>query len=331
MDAKWGSNSRLIPQYDVISDPAQYYELHYQRMYNQMLYAGKTSAEAYAYADANLFNEKNGGLGYQVYTVPEGEKFIGTNFKLNPKATLGYSDGQYYYTPDDWYKEAFHNSFRQEYNVSVSGAKDKLSYYGSVGYLNDGGIVNNSGYKRYSARINADYQAKKWMKITTSMSYSHSDSQTPSYDADTYGSSGSIFYIANTIAPIYPLYVRDAEGNIMKENGRTVYDANQTNFKRPGTVGNAIRDNEVNRQQNYADVLTGKWGVVLTPVKGLSLTANVGLMNDNTRYNALYSQFGSSSGVDGVAYVSHNRYFAVNNQYLAEYKTDFKVIFLKNY
>ena len=109
----------------------------------------------------------------------------------------------------------------------------------------------------------------------------------------------------------------------MKENGRIVYDANQTNFKRPSIVGNAIRDNEVNRQQNYADVLTGKWGVVLTPVKGLSLTANVGLMNDNTRYNALYSQFGSSSGTDGLAYVSHSRYFAVNNQYLAEYKTDF--------
>ena len=323
VDAKWGSNSRLIPQYDVIDDPALYYEMHYKRMYNQMLYAGKTSAEAYAYADANLFDEKNGGLGYQVFTVPEGEKFIGTNFKLNPKAKLGYSDGEYYYTPDNWYDEAFHNSFRQEYNVSVSGAKDKLSYYGSVGYLNDGGIVNNSGYKRYSARINADYQAKSWMKFTTSMSYSHSDSQTPSYDADSYGSSGSIFYIANTIGPIYPLYVRDAQGNIMMESGRKVYDANQTNFKRPSVVGNAIRDNEVNAQQNYADVLTGKWGVVLTPVKGLSLTANVGLMNDNTRFNALYSQFGSSSGTDGMAYVSHSRYFAVNNQYLAEYKTDF--------
>ena len=323
VDAKWGSNSRLIPQYDVISDPALYYETHYKRMYNQMLYAGYTSAEAYAYADANIFNEQNGGLGYQVYTIPEGEKFIGTNFKLNPNAKLGYSDGEYYYTPDDWYNESFHNSFRQEYNIAVSGSKDKLSYYGSVGYLNDGGIVNNSGYKRYSARINADYQAKKWMKFTTSMSYSHSDSQIPSYDADTYGSSGSIFYIANTIAPIYPLYVRDAEGNIMKENGRTIYDANQTNFKRPNVVGNAIRDNEVNMKQNYADVLTGKWGVVLTPVKGLNLTANVGLMNDNTRYNALYSQFGSSSGTDGIAYVSHNRYFAVNNQYLAEYKTDF--------
>ncbi len=321
-DAKFGSNSRLIPQYDVIDDPAQYYELHYQRMYNSQIYAGKSVAEAYAFADKNLFDEANGGLGYQVFTIPEGEKFIGTNFKLNPKATLGYSDGEYYYTPDDWYNEAFHNSFRQEYNVSVSGAKDRLTYYGSVGYLNDGGIVNNSAYQRYTARINADYQAKKWMKISTSMSYSHSDSQTPSYDTG-FGSSGNIFYITNNIGPIYPLYVRDAEGNIMTEDGRTVYDSNQTNFKRPNIVGNAIRDNEVDRQQNYADVLTGKWGIVITPVAGLNLTANVGLMNDNTRYNALYSQFGSSNSTDGMAYVSHSRYFAVNNQYLADYKTDF--------
>ena len=66
-DARWGSNSRLIPQYDVITDPAQYYETHYRMMYNSQVYAGKTPSEAYAYADANLFNQNNGGLGYQVY------------------------------------------------------------------------------------------------------------------------------------------------------------------------------------------------------------------------------------------------------------------------
>ena len=321
-DAKWGSNSRLIPQYDVIDDPALYYETHYRRMYNSQIYAGKTEAEAYAYADANLFNQNNGGLGYQVYTIPEGQKFIGTNFKLNPNATLGYSDGEYYYTPDDWYDEAFHNSFRQEYNFSVSGSKDKLSYYGSVGYLNDGGIVDNSDYKRYTARVNVDYQAKKWMKVTSNMSYSHSDSKIASYDSG-FGSSGNIFYITNNIAPIYPLYVRDAEGNIMHEHGYPVYDSNQTNFARPNIVGNAVRDNAINAKKNYADVLTGKVGIVLTPVKGLNINANVGLMNDNTRYNALYSPFASGSSVDGQAYVSHSRTFAINSQLLAEYSTDF--------
>ena len=321
-DAKWGSNSRLIPQYDVITDPALYYETHYRMMYNSQVYAGKSPSEAYAYADANLFNQNNGGLGYQVYTIPAGEKFIGEDFKMNPSAVLGYSDDQYYYIPDDWYGLTFRNSFRQEYNLSVSGAKDRLNYYGSIGYLNDGGIVNNSGYQRYTARINVDYQAKPWMKITSSMSYAHSDSQTASYSSS-YGSSSNIFYVTNMMGPIYPLYVRDADGQIMMENGMKVYDSNQTNFIRPAFVGNAVRDNEVNRRKTYTDFITGKWGAVLTPVEGLSLTANIGLTNDNSRYNALYSRFGSQSATDGLAYVSHDRTFAVNNQYLAEYKTDF--------
>ena len=321
-DAKWGSNSRLIPQYDVITDPALYYETHYRMMYNSQIYAGKSPSEAYAYADANLLNQNNGGLGYQVYTIPAGEKFIGEDFKMNPSAVLGYSDGQYYYIPDDWYGLTFRNSFRQEYNLSVSGAKDRLNYYGSIGYLNDGGIVNNSGYQRYTARINVDYQAKPWMKITSSMSYAHSDSQTASYSSS-YGSSSNIFYVTNMMGPIYPLYVRNADGQIMMENGMKVYDSNQTNFIRPAFVGNAVRDNEVNRRKTYTDFITGKWGAVLTPVEGLSLTANIGLTNDNSRYNALYSRFGSQSATDGLAYVSHDRTFAVNNQYLAEYKTDF--------
>lgn len=321
-DARWGSNSRLIPQYDVISDPAQYYETHYRMMYNSQVYAGKSPAEAYAFADANIFNQNNGGLGYQVFTVPSGEKFIGEDFKLNPKATLGYSDGEYFYIPDNWYSDTFHSSFRQEYNLSVSGGRDRLNYYGSVGFLNDGGIVENSGYKRYTARINVDWQAKPWMKVSTSMSYAHSDSQTASYSS-TYGSSANVFYVTNMMGPIYPLYVRDASGNIMYENGMKVYDANQTNFVRPSFVGNAVRDNEVNSRRNYTDFITGKWGMTLTPIEGLSLTANVGLTNDNSRYNALYSRFGSQSATDGLAYVSHDRTFAVNNQYLAEYKTDF--------
>ena len=322
-DAKWGSNSRLIPQYDVITDPAQYYETHYRMMYNSQIYAGKSPEDAYAFADATLFDQNNGGLGYQVFTVPEGEPFIGRDFRLNPKATLGYSDGEYYYIPDNWYKETFHNSFRQEYNFSVSGTKDRFSYYGSVGYLDDGGIVTNSDFKRYTARVNADYQAKTWMKMTSNISYTHTDARTASY-SDTFGSSGNVFYITNNMGPIYPLYVRDAEGNIMYENGMKVYDANQTNFIRPNIVGNAVRDNEVNKKQNYTDMISGKFGLIVTPFEGLSVTGNVGLMNENNRYNALYSQFGNSSSTDGQTYVSHDRYFAVNSQLLAEYKTDFR-------
>ena len=324
-DGRWGVNSRLIPQYDVINDPGQYYETFYQRLYNKYFYSGHTVAESYAYANRYLLDEANGGLGYLVYTLPEGQNLVGTNFKLNPNAKLGYYDGTYYYTPDDWYKEAFHNAFRQEYNVSAAGGSNRFNYYASVGFLQNSGIVNNSDYKRYTGRVNAEYQAKKWMRFSTSLNFSHSDSQVADW-SDSYGSSGNLFYIANSIGPIYPLYVRKMDENgkpyIVTESGRTLYDSNNTNQKRPSIVGNAVRDNEYDDTKQYADVLTGKFGVLLTPFKGFSLNANVGFTADNTRYSSLSSQFAGSSGTDGYVYVSHSRMFTVNQQYLAEYKFD---------
>ena len=321
-DARFGSNSRLIPQYDVISDPGQYYEVMYQKLYNDYFYSGHSAAQSYEFADQYLLDQNNGGVGYLVYTLPEGEKLIGTNFKLNPKAKLGYSDGEYYYTPDDWYNEVFHNSFRQEYNISISGANDKFKYYASAGFLDDGGIVKNSDYKRYTTRINAEYQAKSWFKVSTSLAYSHSDSHSNPYNGE-WGSSGNLFYIANNIGPIYPLYVRNADGTIKTDNGRTVYDSNNTNFVRPSIVGNAIRDNEYDEHNNAADVLNGKFGAVFTPVKGLTINANIGALVDNTRYNALYSIFGGGASVDGQAYVESDRTFSINGQVLAEYKNTF--------
>lgn len=322
-DAKWGVNSRLIPQYDVISDPGQYYETAYRQLYNSQIYSGKTSEQAYAFADANLYNQSNGGLGYQVYTVPNGEKLIGSNFKLNPNATLGYSDGEYYYQPDDWYDETFHSSLRQEYNLSLSGVHDRLNYYASAGYLKDEGIVNNSELQRYTARVNADYQAKTWLKFSANMGFTHTDSDSPSYDTDGSMSSGNIFYITNNMGPIYPLYVRDAQGNIMYENGMRQYDANQTNQKRPSVVGNAVRDNEVNVTKTYRDLFNGKFSAVITPIDGLTLSANLSVYSGNLRTNYLSSQFGSSSASDGFAQVYHSRNFAITNQYLANYRTAF--------
>lgn len=318
-DAKWGSNSRFVPQYDVIKDPAQYYETHFKAMYNSQYYHGATADEAYDFACKNLYNSRDGGLGYQVYTVPQGEQLIGKDFKINPKATLGYSDGTYYYTPDNWYDEVFHSSFRQEYNANVTGSNGKMNYFASAGYLQDGGIVDNSELKRYTARTTVDYQAKKWLKLTTGLSFTHTDSQSPQYNVYTYGSSGNLFYITNNVAPIYPLYVRNADGSIKTEGGRVVYDANQTGFQRPAISGNAVRDNEYNRSHSYRDILQGQWDVQITPIEGLVLDANLNAFSSNTRVNDLASAFANGQADDGIASVSANRYFTVNQRYTINY------------
>ena len=325
-DARVGSNERLTPRYDIITDPGKYYETQYRALYNSIAYNGGTASEAYAFADANLYGDvNNGGLGYQVYTLPAGEKLIGTNFKLNPNATLGYSDGQYYYTPDDWYNEVYHASLRQEYNASVSGNTGRLSYFASAGFLNDGGQVNNSDFKRYTARTNVEYQAKKWLRLTTNMAFTHYDNQRPSY-SNTYGSSTNVFYTINGIAPIYPLYVRDKDGNIMTEQGRTIYDANQTNFRRASFAGNSVRDNEFNRRKTFSDNFFGQWGVTVTPIEGLDIKANLSTTSVNSRGTDLYSRFGSANSTDGAASVSSSRYFSVNQQYLVNYIHTFNEI-----
>jgi len=323
-DARWGSNSRAVPQYDVIDNPAEYYETAYRQLYNDYIYGGNTESYAHKMASARLLDENNGGLGYLVYTVPEGESLIGTNFKLNPNATLGYSDGQYYYKPDDWYDETIHNSFRQEYNFSISGANDRFNYYASVGLLDHNGIVDQSGYKRYTGHSNVDYQVKKWLKVGVQLNYTHADFEQPDYTTTSWASSGNLFYLVNNIGPIYPLYVRNADGSIKQDsNGLTVYDSGQTNQHRPSTVGNPVRDNQYDRSQNYRDMFTGNWSAIITPIEGLTLTARIGVNSDNRRRNQLYSTFGNAASTDGAADATHIRQFSVNNQYLGNYNTDF--------
>ena len=330
MSAKWGTNSRAVPNYDVMTDPAMYYETFYQSMYNSRLYAGQTSAQAYEHADKYWLDPNNGGLGYQIYTVPNGEKIIGTNFKLNPNATLGYTDGDYYYLPDNWYNEVFNNNnLRQEYNVSVAGGTDKMNVYVSGSFLDDSGIIPNSGFERYTGMAKVDYQAKDWLKVGANMAYAYYNLHTPgSQTINDWASSGNLFYVSNMMAPIYPMYVRNPDGTVrVDNNGITVYDfgGTSTNFKRPFmSMANPGVTLELNKYDARTDVVNNKWYAILTPIDGLTITANIGANVYNRRRNQLGNPFyGSSVGSQGWVAVDHNRDFAVNQQYLAAYKKKF--------
>ena len=323
VDAKWGSNTRAVPNYDVMTDPAMYYETYYKSLYNSRVYNGQSAAAGYAYADATITS--NQGLGYQVYTVPAGERFIGTNFKLNPKATLGYSDGTYNYTPDNWYGELFNKgNMRQEYNVSVAGSSDKINYYMSAGYLDDSGIVSGSGFNRYTALAKVDYQAKKWLKVGSNIGFSNYDIQSPGGQTS-WGSSGNLFYVTNMIAPIYPMYVRNPDGSI-KVDGRgiTVYDfgGSSTNFTRAFMpLANPAITLQLDKSHAYTDAVNSKFYAILTPFEGFQVTANMSANLYNQRSNSLSNQFyGGSVGSQGAVSVSSYRQLGVNQQYLASYK-----------
>jgi TonB-linked SusC/RagA family outer membrane protein len=327
VDARVGSNSRAVPSYEVMTDPAMYYETFYKALYNSKTQSGSGIAEAHTYARNALLNVDAGGLGYQVYTVPLGEYLIGTNGKLNPKATLGYYDGDYYYTPDNWYNELFDKgNLRQEYNVSVSGATEKIHYYLSVGRLDDTGIIDGSGFSRWTTALNADYQAKKWLKVGTNLSYTNYNSKSPELQTS-WGSSGNLFYLSSLMAPIYPMYVRNADGSIKTDaNGYTVYDfgstTNQTRKFMP--MANPAITLKLDEYNAYTDVLTNKWFAVIDIIEGLQFTTNIGLNVRNQRESVLSNVFyGAAVSAGGIVGVRHGQDIGLNQQYLLTYKKAF--------
>ena len=322
-DAKWGVNKRGIPSYETVSDPGKFYEMAYSAIYNADLkgYAAAgdlTSANAYA----NKTMLSSSYLGYQVFTVPNGEQLIGMDGKLNPNATLGYSDGTYYYKPDNWSDELFENNLRQEYNLSVSGANDKMNYYMSAGYLDDQGIVPNSGFQRYSARLKADYQVKPWLKMSGNISFTHYDSREQDTESGT--SNANAFYAANIMGAIYPMYIRDAEGNIMIDNrGFQRYDyGSDTNFQRKNVIPNAnpLASYMLDLMKYSGDVVSGKWSADIDIWGGIKAKINIGIDANNVRstdlVNPFYGQYSETSGVGGIVSVSTQRTFSTNQQYL---------------
>lgn len=65
----------------------------------------------------------------------------------------------------DWYDDSFQNALRQDYNVSISGKNDKISYYWSLGNINNQGIVVGDKYKTIRSRLNLKVDVTNWLQV----------------------------------------------------------------------------------------------------------------------------------------------------------------------
>lgn len=332
VDAKWGSNSRGTQDYNYIKSPAQYYEMYYGALKSYFMNEqGMSEAAAHISANTNMLGSGDYGLGYNAYSIPQGQYLIGSNGKLNPNATLGniinYGGQDYMILPDNWLDEAYSHGLRQEYNVSISSGSDKSSFYASISYLDNEGITAKSDYERLTGRLKADYQVKEWLKVGANMSYTHFDANSLGEDGSS-NSSGNIFAYATRIAPIYPLYVRDGQGNIMTDsNGLTVYDFGNNNagLSRPFlSGGNAYAANLLDTNNSEGNAMTATGYFDARFLKDFKFTWTSGVTIDETRStsftNPYYGQYASSNGMPSKA---HSRSLSYNHQQLLNYKKSF--------
>lgn len=329
VDAKWGANHRSSQDYDYITDPAEYMEMYYKALYNYATYPkemylpansstpvniggqGMTPQQAYLWANQEITSNSTYGLGYNIYTLPTGMKLIGENGRLNPNAKLGYlanvkDMGQFWLYPDNWMDETYKTSLRQEYNVNISQGTDKSNLMVSVGYLDNQGIVRApSDYRRFTGRLSADFQAKPYLKVGANVAYSHINMKATTGEGDG-NSTGNIFAVATQVAPIYPMFMRGANKQIMRDdNGILRYDYGaglNAGMKRPFLTGsNAISDANLNVDKTIANNFNGTAFVEVRFLNDFKFTSNNNIALQEWRStstsNPFYGQFASSGGI----------------------------------
>ena len=323
VDAKWGASTRAVPDYEYITSPAKHYEVWYSALKNYFVNSkGMNLQDAHDNAlNAMLAQDPNSDmtLWYNVYNVPAGQQLIGMNGKLNPNATLGNVVNGYYLTPDDWTDAAYKTGSRQEYSLTATGGNNVSNFYGSANYLDNQGITNNSNYKRFTGRLKADYQFRPWLKLAGNFNYAHYNSNSLREDGSS-ASSGNIFALTK-VAPIYPLYIRDAEGNIMydKVAGIKSYDygdGSVIGLVRPFLNGaNPISDNQLNTNNSEGNTFNAMGSAEIRFLKDFKFTSTNSVFVSEYRgtgvVNAFFGQYASSNGIVSK---SHSRTWTYNYQ-----------------
>ncbi len=203
--AQTGLVSQAIAPYDEVS-PGEYYEIMWEALKNSSAGDGDP-----AFASENIYNS----LGYNPFDVAN-DQIVGTDGQLNPNANVIYKSL-------DWYDVLQKTGVRKNYNVNVSGGGEDHTVFFSASYLEEEGYVVSSSFDRLTSRLSAEFDANDRITIGGSANISISEAVGPS-SAGT-GSIVNPFGFAKNIGSIYPVYVNDLQGNIVRDvAGNPVFD-----------------------------------------------------------------------------------------------------------
>lgn len=177
---------------------------------------------------------------------------------------------QYEGKTNDWYDALLRTAPVQSYNLTITSNRDKINTAIVAGVFNQQGVVINNEYKRYSLRMNADYEVSEKVKVGFNIAPNYVFDNTPRTDGDR--GTGILFNALHTW-PIMPIY--EANGEL-------------TSFNRfPGNTGNIfayanwLRSAEELINETKSVNLLSNAFIEFKPIEGLTLksTFNAELLN----------------------------------------------------
>lgn len=249
--------------YDEIT-PGQYYETMWEALKNSAAGGGDAT-----FASENIYTS----LGYNPFNVPN-DQIVGTNGQLNPNAQLVYQSL-------DWYDFLSRTGVRQNYNVNVSGGGENHQVFFSASYLDEESFVITSGFDRLTTRLNAEFDANDHITIGGSANITITEAVAPSSAGA--GSIVNPFGFAKNVGSIYPVYVNDQQGNLVRDDfGNPVFDNGEgfSDFNigsRPVSQGrHALQELLLNDERDRDNTYGFRFFTDVKLFEGLSVRVNYG-------------------------------------------------------
>ena len=115
-----------------------------------------------------------------------------------------------------WYDDLTKIGMLQEYEINATGGSDKFSYYSSASYNSNDGVFYGLGMKRFTARVNADYQLTKMLKTGVRVAGTYTDSKQNIVMGSSYYNNPA--YAMFNLLPWTPLYNEDGTFSQPAEN-----------------------------------------------------------------------------------------------------------------
>jgi len=304
-EVKYGVNSRAIKDYDYIKDPGTYYETYWQSLMNYAkLNETHTDGSAFSDEEARSFATSSlyDYLGYNAYDVPNGEIVL-ENGKLNPNANIKHKMAGW----NDWDGALFGSAPRKEYNLSMTQGTEKSKFYGSVGYFDDEGYAKNSFFNRFSSRLAYNSELYNWLDFRASAAYTNSKSNRLSSGS----SYSNPFSWTRSIAPIYPIYKTDINGEVVTNHlGEPVYDfgdrvAGVNGGRVYGSATNPVATQMLDKDTYQNDYIVLNSGIDVKLPYNLVFSSTVGLSGDWSRNDDFVTPTGGSGlAYNGIGYKS---------------------------
>ncbi|MDR0700129.1 MAG: SusC/RagA family TonB-linked outer membrane protein, partial [Tannerella sp.] len=170
----------------------------------------------------------------------------------------------------DWFDLTTRTGYIQDYQVTVSGAGERMNYYLSTSYAANQGIVVGDDYDRVSVLAKVNTDITDWLQIGLDGAYSRSD----------YSGAGANLGSAYVMSP-YGVVYRDEENKLIEK-----YPYTQSGTHPLWGVTNGSRDN-IDVRNNFR---LNAFAVVKVPwIEGLSYRFNyAGNLSKNQSGNFYY-------------------------------------------